>query len=207
VERGIDMLTSVLIDVDGTLINTKNIFYSSLNKTLKKYNIPETNDPTLFGMSVDQALGKLKIGYNIKLKDDWELLFSEMSIEAGFYDGIIEMAKTLDSKGVKIVIITSRGHSTADPICDDSELSPYISGCIAAEDTKEHKPNPAPILKAIIDYEIDVEKTLYIGDTLQDYQAASAASIPFAWAGWNSDVNVDEGFMVFHNPLDVVHLI
>lgn len=200
------MLTSVLVDVDGTLINTKNIFYSSLNKTLKKYNISETEDTTLFGMSVDQVLRKLKIGHNNNLRDDWENLFSKMSIEAGFYENIIEMAKVLVARKIKIIIITSRGHSTVDPICDSSELSPYISGCIAAEDTKEHKPNPAPILKALSIYEIDAEKTLYIGDTLEDYKAALSASIPFALAGWNIDAKVDECPLVLKNPMDIVHL-
>lgn len=69
------MISDLLVDVDGTLVDTRSIFYTSLNDTLKKYHISETNDQTLFGMSVDQTLKKLHLESYLEIKRDWEECF------------------------------------------------------------------------------------------------------------------------------------
>ena len=201
------MIKYILIDVDGTLVDTRNIFYSSLNDTLRKYLIPETDDQTLFGMSVDQALSKLKLENRMEIKNDWEASFSRYSLAAGFFDNIVEMEKKACGLGMEIIIITSRGHVTADPICTQSELGPYIAGCIAAEDTVNHKPDPDPLLKAMEQFSIDPKSAIYIGDTFQDYQAASASGVRFALAGWNRLAKKLECVLSLNDPMDIFEIL
>lgn len=201
------MITSLLVDVDGTLIDTRNIFYDSLNSTLSKYHIPETYDQDLFGMSVDQALSRLGLAEHLELKKDWESTFNSLSMVAGFYENIVEMAKTAFNLGIRIIIITSRSHITADPILDCSELSPYIIGCIAAEDTVGHKPSPEPLFKAMEQYDVHPESALYVGDSFQDYLAATAANVQFAFAGWNKQAQRKNYNIILNDPLDVFGII
>lgn len=201
------MITNLMLDVDGTLIDTRNIFYDSLNRALSKYHIPQTYAHELFGMSVDQALAWLGLSEHLELRQVWEDNFNTQSMAAGFYPNIVEMAKTAFELGIGIVIITSRGHFTADPICECSALSPYIVGCIAAEDTAAHKPSPEPLLKALEQYEILPESALYIGDTLQDYQAAAAANVQFAFAGWNRQAERNHCDIVLNDPMDVFEFL
>lgn len=201
------MITDLLIDVDGTLVDTKNIFFVSLNETLRKFGQPETDDPALFGMSVDQVLKKLKIHMIDGIKEEWERNFGNKSTAAGFYPKIALMMKILSESGIRIYVITSRNHSTVDSICENSELSPYIIGCIAAEDTERHKPDPAPILKAVEKFELRQESVIYIGDTYQDYQASAAANIRFAFAGWNTDAERRDYELIFDDPLEAAYMI
>lgn len=201
------MISDLLLDIDGTLIDTKKIFYLSLNDTLRENNLPETEDITLFGMSVQQALEKLGISHIKGIKQEWEEKFSRMSLSLGFYDGIIPMAKKAHESGIGIYLITSRSHITADPIIEYTELGPYIKGCIAAEDTINHKPYPDPILKAVEVFSLDTKGLLYVGDTNIDFQASTAANIRFAIAGWNELAEKDCCKNILANPMDIFALI
>ena len=57
---------------------------------------------------------------------------------------------------------------------------------VCADDTQEHKPNAAPILKYVELSKTDHRKVLYIGDSKYDSKCAENAGIDFALAVWGS---------------------
>lgn len=201
------MIKCILMDVDGTLMDTKDIFYHSLKETLNNYKLNKDIDSSLFGMSVDQVLNILGIDSVLGIKEYWEKAFAEECQHSTFYSGIEAMMRALTEKGIIFFIVTSRSHCTVNSICNESELSPYISGCIAAEDTQLHKPNPEPIIKALEITKSKPEETLYVGDTYQDYKAASAAGIRFGFAGWNKNAVNENYTIVFRFPEDIIDMI
>ena len=202
-----NMIKCILLDVDGTLMDTKEAFFNSLNSTLKKYNIIKKTEESLFGMSVEQVLNKLEINMVSGIKEYWERTFVKECKHSAFYTGVEDMLHDLKEKGVVIYIVTSRSHCTVDSICNDSKISPYIDGCIAAEDTVFHKPHPEPIIKALEKTNSNIHETLYIGDTYQDFQAASAAGVSFGFAGWNKEAVNENYEIVFSLPTEVNSLI
>jgi HAD superfamily hydrolase (TIGR01549 family) len=158
-------------------------------------------------MSVDQVLSKLNIQSIPKAKKMWEDSFAELCSRHGFYPGIEEMVKSVHENGLLIYILTSRSHCTADPLCNDSAISSYIDGCVAAEDTTHHKPDPEPVRKVLGITGIKPEEAIYIGDTNQDYQAAKAAGVCFGLAGWNKNtVGVNYDYLL-ERPEDVLQYI
>lgn len=201
------MIKNILIDVDGTLMDTQDIFFRSLKMALKKHNLNRELDPSLFGLSVDQALAKLNIGSVDGIKEDWETFFSEECGAINFYSGIENMMRILSEKGIRFFIITSRSHRTVDPICNMSAIGPFINGCIAAEDTEFHKPDPEPLLAALKILGSSLKEAIYIGDTYQDYKASVFAGIKFGFAGWNKKA-VNRGYdIVFTAPSDIISMI
>ena len=201
------MIKNILMDVDGTLLDTKDCFYRSLKKTLQEYGMESMFDESTFGMSVDQALKAMCIQSIPGIKERWEHLFEIECEHVNFYDGMEETMSVLSQNQIRIVIVTSRSRCTAQPLCECSVLSPYIEGYVAAEDTILHKPNPEPIFKAIDLLEAKKEETIYIGDSFWDYCAASSAGIRFGHAGWNKDSQNKSYDMVFYHPLEMIALI
>ena len=201
------MIKNVLIDVDGTIMDTREIFYKSLNETLKTFGLQTTDEKKLFGMSVDQTLTVLGIEKIAGIKKAWEDRFGELSEETVLFPYIKEFMEELASDGVKFIVVTSRSHATVDSICTHSEIGSYICGCIAAEDTVQHKPNPEPIRKALEKYNLDSSESMYIGDTHQDFLTASQAGVVFGLAGWNKSTDKDRYMLVFESPMDIVRYV
>lgn len=197
----------ILMDIDGTLVNTKEQFYTSLGETLSHFGVEAEMTPELFGMSVNQALQALQVTNIAEAKEFWETRFAELCEQAPFFPGIPEAVEELCRDGRQLIVITSRSHCTADPMCLYSPLAPYICCCIAAEDTPRHKPNPDPILKALALYNIDPKDTIYIGDGYHDYMASRAAGVAFGFAGWNEDAVCHEEYAnVFSKPAELQKL-
>ncbi len=197
----------ILMDIDGTLVNTKEQFYTSLGETLAHFGMEAEMTDDLFGMSVNQALEALKVTNIPEAKVYWETRFAELCEQAPFFPGIREAVEQLCEGGRRLIVITSRSHCTADPVCISSPLAPYICCCIAAEDTRRNKPYPDPILKALELYDIDPKDTIYIGDGYHDYLASRAAGVAFGFAGWNENaVCHDEYANVFSTPADLIKL-
>lgn len=179
-------MNNFIFDVDGTLLDSEKIFYDSLIYALDLHNIhPNAHLQGLFGLTVKETLTKLNLGSNSPVGSTWEMRFDELSQKAPFYEGIQETFQFLHLRNTHIIIVTSRNHSTVDPIWKNSTLSPYIEFCVAAEDTIKHKPHPDPLLFAMSTLKLTPESTIYIGDTINDYTAAKNAGISFAAAAWN----------------------
>nr|WP_252892731.1 HAD hydrolase-like protein [Lentilactobacillus otakiensis] len=60
-----------------------------------------------------------------------------------------------------------------------------------SNEIKNGKPAPDMILKGIEKLDATPETTIYIGDTKFDLQAAHAANVKFALAGWRTKKSAD----------------
>jgi pyrophosphatase PpaX len=62
-------------------------------------------------------------------------------------------------------------------LLDKYNLHGYFDIIVAYEDTKEHKPNPEPLEKALKELGGSKQETIMIGDTDKDIVAANRAGI------------------------------
>ncbi|MGN1211421.1 MAG: HAD-IA family hydrolase, partial [Candidatus Cryptobacteroides sp.] len=65
-------------------------------------------------------------------------------------------------------------------------LLKYFEVEICAEDTVLHKPHPEPALEFLRRTGALPEDTIFVGDTMHDFQCADGAGIPFLLADWRS---------------------
>lgn len=200
-------MNSFIFDVDGTLLDSEKIFYDSLTYALDLHNIhPSTNLQDLFGLTAGETLAKLNLAANSSVGTTWEMRFDKLSAEAPFYEGIQDTFRLLHVRNARIIIVTSRNHSTVDSIWKHSTLAPYIEFCVTAEDTTKHKPHPEPLLLAMSALNLDPKTTIYIGDTINDYIAAKSAGISFAAAAWNEKASSLPGIRLA-SPTDLLELL
>lgn len=91
---------------------------------------------------------------------------------------LIETLHSLREKGIKRAICTSRS-TTMKHIIDKFGLGPHFEMVVTALDVKNPKPHPEAIEKIVTTLHLEKEKTILVGDSLNDRLAAEAAGILF----------------------------
>jgi len=92
---------------------------------------------------------------------------------------LLETLDFLKDHGTLRAICTSRS-TTMKPIMEKFRLEPYFEMVVTALDVKNPKPHPEAIEKIIAHFDLDRGKTIMVGDSASDQQAAQAAGILFA---------------------------
>lgn len=185
---------TILFDVDGTLIDTEKTIIKSWQKTLKTvFNITPQAEDLFYVLGIPGTKAVKKYSTSSKqdqlLLDLWEENDHEMFHYSELFKNIEQMLKKLKSKNIQLGIVTSRTDKEMQLVLDNFPIQEYFDTFITASKTKLHKPNPEPILKAIDTLNISPQNTLYVGDSIYDFQCARNAKVDFALAGWGAKDN------------------
>ncbi|KZE37215.1 HAD family hydrolase [Bhargavaea cecembensis] len=181
------MYKTIIFDVDGTLIDTEKAVLGSLQKMLKEdYGKQVQLEDLTFvlGIPGSSSLPKLNIQDIDHANERWNHFMKDFFHEIKVFDGMKEVMETLENRNLVQGIVTSK---TNQEIIDDFEpfgLSDYMTYTVSADDTEKHKPNPDPLLKFLEISGADPETSIYIGDTVYDYECARDAGIDFGVALW-----------------------
>lgn len=185
---------TILFDVDGTLIDTEKTIIKSWQKTLKTvFNITPPAEDLFYVLGIPGTKAVKKYSTSSKqdqlLLDLWEENDHEMFHYSELFKNIEQMLKKLKSKNIQLGIVTSRTDKEMQLVLDNFPIQEYFDTFITASKTKLHKPNPEPILKAIDTLNISPQNTLYVGDSIYDFQYTRNAKVDFALAGWGAKDN------------------
>ncbi len=179
------MIKAIIFDLDDTLIQTSKAKYSAIKHAAKTFYDLEINDQEIkshWGKPFELFMKDLFGGI-----DETEKIISNYySIRNDFptpsYPGTHEaLAKLKNSFQLGIVTAATR-HMTIEDLGIaklDHTIFDYIQ---TSEDTNSHKPDPKvflPIVAKFQDRGIANTELLYVGDSLNDYYAASGAQIKF----------------------------
>ena len=188
---------TLLLDLDGTLVNTDYIYLEVWKDILKKFNIvSDTNFFNHFikGKSDIHVLKYLVPNISNKdiknlsdLKDFQFIKYIEKKHVKILHDGVIDFLEK--NKNKKIAIVTSCNKISAKFIINYTNLSEYVNIIISADDCKKHKPNPEPYLEAISKLNVNKENCIVFEDTLSGYKSAVNAEIKNISLKINHDTN------------------
>lgn len=198
------MLSAALFDFDGTLIDTTELIHQSMRHAAHKVLGRDDFSRETLLANVGQPLPRqmeLLIGDE---NADGERLASEMletyriHNEANHEDlieefpGVAESLTRLKEAGVKVAVVTSKRRFSVDmALATFPELGEVVDRFVAMEDTTEHKPHPAPLLKGLeLLGNVPTEEAAYVGDSPFDVAAAKAAhvtSVAVSWGAFTED--------------------
>lgn len=146
-----------IFDLDGTLVNTDNIYIKVWNTIMKKYNLTVDNiffnffiqgkNDILFLKTIFPSIGQQEINDISILKDK---LFIEY-FETHKTDIMIPGAKKFiqQNSNRRMGIVTSCNRKSAEFILKKINLHCYMQFLIASEDCNSHKPDKEPYQRAI----------------------------------------------------------
>ncbi|MFV0516645.1 MAG: HAD-IA family hydrolase [Aminipila sp.] len=182
-------INTVLLDFDGTVMNTNDLILKSWQHTFK----------TITGQEGDEE--KIKKSFGETLAKTMGEFFPEFSIEEGVeiyrkyqvgsfadeiepFPGMIELIHELKKKGYKIAVVTSRLRRTTMEGLEKYGLQEYLDAIITMEDCTKHKPDPEPAMIALEKLKSNPQEAIMLGDSKFDIGCANNAGITSVLVGW-----------------------
>ncbi len=196
------MLKAALFDFDGTLVDTTELIYQSLRHAVKEVLGREPSREVLManvgqplprqmavlaqneadGSSDENGLAdRLLETYRLHNEEHHEALIRK-------FPDVEKPLARLHRAGVGIAIVTSKRRSSVEMAIETfPELGEVSDHFVTMEDTEEHKPNPAPLLKGLeLLGDVPISEAAYIGDSPHDVEAARAAGVTSVAVSWGA---------------------
>lgn len=160
-----------LLDLDGTLVITDEIYYEIWKQILEKYKITLTNElfkTYIQGNNDKYVLNSLLKGIKIteseisSIKDD---LFIQNIDKLKVIDGVYIFLNQIYEKAYKCCIVTNCNRKVALEIIKHINIEDKINFVISANDCKNGKPNPEPYINAMNKYKISNNKCFVFEDS------------------------------------------
>jgi len=173
-------ITTILFDIDGTILDTREFIFQATEHALKTCGYP-VPDRGAISSVVGIAFPEF---YHILAGKDADM---DKLVEAhrGFqlnnfglstpFSGSVEVLKKLKEKGYKIAAVTSRHKHTSHPTLIQSGIFDMFGAVITTDMIKETKPSPAPLLKALEILKETPDKAIMVGDSHLDVEAGKNA--------------------------------
>ena len=179
--------TDIVFDIDGTLLDTERTGVLSLMQTVRELTGREmTYDEAygFFGTPSARASASLGLRDAARFAEVWEEHFQELMYLVKPFPGVEDILAALRAAGLRTGIVTSRSRFefSYDPTL--KLWAPYFDRVVCSEDSERHKPFPDPMLAYMKAMGAVPETTLYVGDTVHDWQCGHDAGCDFALADW-----------------------
>jgi len=181
-------LTTLLFDLDGTLINTNELIIASFTHTLNRYfpNQYKREDilpfigPTL--RETFESIAPDKVEEMFECYREHNLRYHDELVTE--YEGVYETIKVLSENGFKLGIVTTKLLDTVMKGLKLTKLDSFFPVVIALNHVEKAKPDPEPVLKALEQLGSVPEEAIMIGDNYHDILAGKNAGTKTAGVGW-----------------------
>ena len=186
------MYKTVIFDLDGTILNTLDDLWGSVNYALGSFGYPlrsidEVREFVGGGIKklIERAVPE---GTDDEATDKVLAAFKQhyganSDVKTKPYDGILSMLQKLKSLGIKTAVVTNKAHFAAVPLCE-KYFEGLIDITIGEREGVRKKPHPASLLEAMEHLGASRKNTLYVGDSDVDIYTAKNADVDCVCVTW-----------------------
>lgn len=183
------MFDLIIFDLDGTILDTEELILRSFEYTLKTRLNMEVDRRELlkiFGEPLQKQLEYFEPELADSLSKTYREYYAKHSAAmTKTFPYVTEVLNQLVSKKIFIGVVTNKKHGPAEKGLKDLGLFSKIDFLIASDDVTQSKPHPEGILTGLSKLNIEPHKTLMVGDSPLDIEAANRAHVKSALVGWS----------------------
>jgi len=178
----------VLIDVDGTLVDSVPDLAYCVDATMDQLGLPRRGEREVrlwVGNGVERLVRRALVGaldgepdealfkkaYPIYLK----LYEANVSVRSVLYPGVREGLAWLKQQGFKLGCVTNKVAQFTLPLLKDLGVYDDFGIVVCGDTLPQKKPDPAPLLHAAKHFGVSPQQSLMLGDSVSDVTAARAA--------------------------------
>ncbi len=182
-------MQAILVDLDGTLIDSAPDLVRVLNETLAAEGYPPVSlafgrplisrgVSTMIRSGVDQAGGSTRAEDIARMKKHYLAIYEAEPVrDSKVYPSAREVLTDLRSRGALLGLCTNKRHDLAVKVMDDLMLTPLFAEITGAGIAGNNKPSPEPLLHTLREMQRQPKQAVMIGDSAADIEAARAAGV------------------------------
>ncbi len=186
---------AIIFDMDGTLVDSSLALVNAINHVRSELYLPPMPSNDILSKINDHSINPAHYFYKSEsFLPMHEKLFSEYYSknhhnELALYEGVEEMMEELKRRDLKLAIATNAYRKSTLQSLSHLKIEHYFDSIVCLDDVKTGKPSPDMLYRAIDHLQIDVTKTVFIGDGKRDEMAAKSAEMDFLMVDWGFSKN------------------
>jgi len=170
----------LIFDWDGTLMDSEATIISCMQAAIAEKNVEARSEAeirNIIGLGLEDAIQHL-----FPMADDILLdslvtryratFFSDTTPQSQLFSGVYETIEQLHEAGFLLAIATGKSRRGLDKELSASNLEEFFPISRTAEETFS-KPHPMMLDEIVVDYSVEIEQALMIGDSEYDLQMAN----------------------------------
>ena len=200
-------IEAALFDLDGTLVHSLGDFVVALRALCAELGLPDMDAnevAPLLGKGVDHlvrtvlelSVGPQRAGELFPQARPiyWTHYIAANGHHSEVFKGVRESLQRLRAGGVQLACVTNKPMAFAQPLLQAMDLDHHFALVSGGDSHPRMKPDPLPLLAACERLGVAPARTLMVGDSTNDSEAARAAGCPVVLMryGYNHGVPVDQ---------------
>ncbi len=180
------MISTILFDLDGTLVDTAPDLGYALNLQLAKHGKPKLSDAAIRPFASHGSKGLLALGFGLTPDDENFIVMRDEYLD--FYETVLTRAPNLfDGMEVTLAgikarnlnwgIVTNKPSRFTLPLVNSMGLDQQAICVVSGDDAPKPKPSPETLLLASERAQVKPENCFYVGDAERDIEAGRAAGM------------------------------
>lgn len=173
----------IIFDLDGTLVDSSEDIAWCANKTLEAIGEPQMPVDAIvghIGWGVRPLLEKLLPAKSAQEIDAARGLFlgfygGHLVVKTRLYPGVVDTLDHFAKLSKPMAVVTNKPYSLSVGILEALGLSGYFKAVLGGDSVANKKPHPEPVEKVIRDLSATPERSVLVGDSPVDCEAAIAA--------------------------------
>lgn len=178
--------STVLFDLDGTLIDTAPDFIRCLNLLRVQHGLAALPPEQIRRSVSNGARAMIRVGFGLEPDDaDYperhsaflDLYEAGLAEETRLFPGMNPLLKDLEARGIPWGIVTNKPERFTAPLLEALDLTRRCAVVVCPDHVEQRKPHPESLLLACNLAGADPARAIYVGDHERDIQAGRNAGM------------------------------
>ncbi|MBT4738964.1 MAG: HAD-IA family hydrolase [Rhodospirillaceae bacterium] len=189
-------LSLVILDLDGTLVDSRQLIIHIMNVAADEAGIPHPTDEAtgrIIGLSLERAIEELfpdessrsRAGVLDAYRVEALRMRADPADPESLFIGAHEAVRALRDAGYLLGIATGKARRGVEHFCTRYNMGGWFD-TVQTPDTNPSKPHPGMIESAMAETGIPASRTVMVGDTVFDLEMARNAGVFGVGVSWGN---------------------
>ena len=183
---------AIVFDLDGTLVDSLQDIAMSVNGVLERHGrrvLPLEEIRNLVGWGLASLVTSASADRPFSVQESALVLaevredYSRHPVHSALYPGIRELVAFLSGK-TKLGVLSNKDDNMTKQVVSKLMSGVTFGAVLGARAGVPHKPDPTSLLALLKQWNVDPERTIYLGDSEVDMETAVRAGVIPCGAAW-----------------------